>query len=321
MGQTFSRDLSVSWQIIITTLQAMRKSEILDNPTLAVVSTARDTQDCSQRAAQADNGVSVQAARPAHREVEECVREGIQPVIMPTMEQVAAAKAKVQYQDGLFHFAVAGIAGSGKSSLINAFRGLPNNHRDAARTGVVETTSSIGRYPDPKPEYPFVWYDIPGAGTLAQPDWEYFNNQGLFVFDCIIVLFDSRFTETDAAILTNCKRFQIPTYIVRAKADIHIDNIISDIVDPDDNEDEDEDSNEGLYQSLYVQAREQFVAATRATVASNLGNAGLPDQRVYCISKKALLSMKRGRLLPEVIDEVELIKDILEEARSRRCVV
>ncbi|KAL4066455.1 interferon-inducible GTPase-domain-containing protein [Scleroderma yunnanense] len=229
---------------------------------------------------------------------EEGLRKGIHPVILPTTEEVAAAKARVQYQDGLFHFAVAGVAGSGKSSLVNAIR---------ARTGVVETTSSIGRYPDPDPKHPFVWYDIPEAGTLAQSDCQYFNNQGLFAFDCIVVLLDNRFTQIDVAILTNCRRFQIPTYIVRLKADVHIDNIIADMKCADDEEDDDS-------------TREQFIAARRSIVESNLRDAKLPEQRVYCISKKALLSIKKGKLLPEAIDEVEFIQDILKEAQSRRCV-
>ncbi|KAI6140683.1 P-loop containing nucleoside triphosphate hydrolase protein [Pisolithus tinctorius] len=216
----------------------------------------------------------------------------------------------------MFHFAVAGVAGTGKSSLINALRGLRNKDQGAAGAGVVETTSTIGRYPDPNSDNPFVWYDIPGAGTLSQPDWLYFNNQGLFVFDCIIVLFDNRFTQTDAAILTNCRRFQIPTYIVRSKADSHIRNIIDDMgYDPDEDDG-------AQYQSMYVQAREQFITATRATVQRNLQEANLPHQKVYIVSNKNLLTVTKGRKLsPEIIDELELMKDLLEEARSRRCVL
>jgi GTP-binding protein EngB required for normal cell division len=139
---------------------------------------------------------------------------------------VEAAKRRVQYKEGLFHFAVAGVAGGGKSSLINAFRGLRNLDTAAAPTGVTETTLVISRLPDPNEENPFVWYDIPGAGTMKIKDWQYFNEQGLYVFDCIVVVFDSRFTMTDIAMLINCKRFGIPTYIVRSKSDIHIRNIM-----------------------------------------------------------------------------------------------
>lgn len=46
--------------------------------------------------------------------------------------------------------------------------------------------------------------DVPEEGTLSIPDWRYFIDQGLYVFDCIVVLFDNRFTETDVTILRNC---------------------------------------------------------------------------------------------------------------------
>ena len=96
----------------------------------------------------------------------------------------------------------------------------------AAATDVVESTTKVARYTDPNTRNPFLWYDVPGAGTLAFPDWQYFNDMGLFVFDAIIVLFDNRFTDTDVAILRNCARFNIPAYVVRSKAEVHINNIV-----------------------------------------------------------------------------------------------
>ncbi|KAG6334780.1 hypothetical protein ID866_4313 [Astraeus odoratus] len=312
-------------RLVIETIERIKRSRIRDNPTLDAIAGAENPEDYVRRVAQAaadeakaQAAERVEAAEEARKVAEECLSKGIQPVILPTAEEVAAAKQRVQYQDGLFHFAVAGIAGSGKSSLINAFRGLHNSHQAAAGVGVVETTSAIGRYPDPSSESPFVWYDIPGAGTLSQPDWQYFNNQGLFVFDCVIVLFDNRFTQTDAAILANCRRFQIPTYIVRSKADTHIDNIIDDMTDLDDSDAD--DGSQSQYQALYVQAREQFIAATRTSVQRNLANANLPDQRVCIVSNKTMLTIvKKRRLSPTIIDELELLKDLLEQARSRRC--
>ncbi|KAI6156027.1 interferon-inducible GTPase-domain-containing protein [Pisolithus thermaeus] len=228
---------------------------------------------------------SARAAKEAQEKAEDRLREGIQPIVIPTSDELAAAKIRVQYEQGRFHFAVAGVAGSGKSSFVNAIRGLDARHQDAAETGVVETTVTIGRYPDPNPDLPFVWYDIPGAGTLQQPDWLYFNAQGLFVFDCVVVLFDNRFTEMDIAILMNCRRFQIPTYIVRSKADAHILNIMQ-----EDGYDRDRDD-AAVRESLFPSARGQFIAETRATVRKNLKEAGLPNQRVYIVSNKTPLSI------------------------------
>ena len=116
----------------------------------------------------------------------------IQPEVWPTKEEFQSAKKRIQYDPKKFHFAVCGGSGAGKSSLINAFRGLKNSSPQAAHTGVDETTMVITRYPDPREELPykrFVWYDCPGAGTLKTPSWKYFNQQGLFIFDIIILVY------------------------------------------------------------------------------------------------------------------------------------
>ena len=316
---------------IAAVVDSIKRSHIRANPNLDAMDSVQDTEEYVRKVAQAavdkakeEAESEVQAAEEARREAEECLRSGIRPIVLPTATEIAEAKARIQYQGGLFHFAVAGNAGSGKSTLINALRGLGNSHNAAARTGVVETTTMIGRYPDSN--HPFVWYDIPGAGTLTQPDWLYFNNQGLFVFDCVIVLFDNRFTETDAAILKNCSRFRIPTYIVRSKADVHIDNMIKDMTDTDDSDSDDGFDQIGEFdetndQSIRESARERFIADTRATVEHNLRVADLPDQRVYIISSRTLLTtVKKRKLSEEIVDELELMKDILEEARLRRCI-
>ncbi|KAG1766383.1 interferon-inducible GTPase-domain-containing protein, partial [Suillus placidus] len=257
----------------------------------------------------------VKVANAAKEEAERKLKEGIQPVVTPTPEEVSAVKRKVQYREDLFHFAVAGVAGGGKSSLINAFRGLHNKSIDngAAATGITETTMELTRYPNANAEYPYVWYDVPGAGTLKTPDWQYFNAHGLYVFDCIIVLFDNRFTITDIAILTNCRRFKIPTYIVRSKADQHIRNIMKDT-----GYDSDDDESEDQKKTLYQAARQQFIRQTRQSVKDNLENANMPDQRVYIVSNEPMLGLVKERRLKKVIDEIELLNDLIWAAQTRR---
>ncbi|KAG2094222.1 interferon-inducible GTPase-domain-containing protein [Suillus discolor] len=238
-----------------------------------------------------------------------------QLVSIPSEEEIQLAKHGVQYQEGLFHFAATGVSGAGKSSLINAFRGLRNRDEGAAPTGVVETTTNIARFPDPNPKNPFVWYDVPGSGTLNIPDWQYFTAQGLYVFDCIIILFDTRFTMTDLAMLVNCRRLNIPTYIVRSKSDSHIRNIIK-----ESGYDSDEDEDRSRRDVLYSSAREQYIAETRATVRYNLQEAKLPDQRVYIVANSTMVSTVRDQKLSEkTIDELELMRDLFREAQSRRC--
>ena len=119
---------------------------------------------------------------------------GIQPVVWPTEEEFNLAQARIEYNSEKVHLAICGSSGSGKSSLINAFRGFANHDAGAAPAGVVETTMAINRYPDARAEFPhsrFVWFDVPGAGTLDIPRWQYFNDQGLFIFDVIVLVYDT----------------------------------------------------------------------------------------------------------------------------------
>ena len=123
-----------------------------------------------------------------------CLSIGIQPVVWPTKEEFNLAQARIEYNSSKVHLAICGSSGSGKSSLINAFRGFANHDPGAAPAGVVETTIAIDRYPDARAEFPhshFVWFDVPGAGTLDIPGWQYFNNQGLFIFDVIVLVYDT----------------------------------------------------------------------------------------------------------------------------------
>ncbi|KAG2111986.1 uncharacterized protein F5147DRAFT_572914, partial [Suillus discolor] len=76
-------------------------------------------------------------------------------------------------------FAVTGSARAGKSSFINAVRGLSRNHLMAAPTGIIETTSTVGSYPDPCPNSRMIWYDVHGSGTPKVSDWKYFKDMGL----------------------------------------------------------------------------------------------------------------------------------------------
>ncbi|KAI6103783.1 hypothetical protein EDD17DRAFT_1608281, partial [Pisolithus thermaeus] len=167
VGRAMYKAIAASVKSIVESIRGSARTE---NPTLQAIFTAGSPEDFVRKAAQeaADKTTAdkARAAEAARRDAEERLRNGIQPVILPTPEEVIGSES----QDT-----------------------LPGVH-------ISFRHCRISRYPDPNSDNPFVWYDIPGAGTLSQPDWLYFNNQGLYVFDCIIVLFDSRFTQTDIAI-------------------------------------------------------------------------------------------------------------------------
>jgi len=262
------------------------------------------------------------AADKAARQAEQRQQRPIRPVKVPSEEEYEAAKQLLQYEEGYIHFAIAGVAGSGKSSLLNAFLGRRNADRGAAPAGTSETTKEITRYADPNLDNPFVWYDVPGAGTLSIPGWQYFSDQALYVFDAIIVLFDNRFTETDIAILKNSERFNIPTYIVRSKALQHVRNVMTDISPSDYADDAGRAGRDVRGLPLWYAARDKFVQDTRSTVRKNLEDADLPAQRAYIVDKDYLRPIIRGQRepSPDDFDEWKLLRDILDEARRRRVV-
>ncbi|KAF8450083.1 interferon-inducible GTPase-domain-containing protein [Kalaharituber pfeilii] len=267
-----------------------------------------------------------------HREREELLQshlklleKGISPKVWPTKEEWTTARQRLAPGEGKFHCAVAGISGSGKSSLINALRGLRNNSSQAAEVGVTETTRTITYYPDlsvTPPHNRFIWYDVPGAGTLTIPGPQYFNSQGLFVFDLIIVVLDTRFTTQDIAILQQCEYFKIPAFIVRSKANQHISNIMHyQLGYNTDDTDQEED-----YQVTLQKAKQILIKDTRANVRKNLEEGELnPSQRVYIVSAdciRGIVALERqGKKVKKsdlIIDEGDLIRDLLEAISKRR---
>ncbi|KZT69886.1 P-loop containing nucleoside triphosphate hydrolase protein [Daedalea quercina L-15889] len=256
--------------------------------------------------------LAIVVAREAQEQAEREWREGFRPIVFPTQAQMEATKRRLQYNSGFFHIAVAGISGSGKSSLINAFRGLRNKDKGAARTGVVETTSQVVRYPDSDPDLPYTWYDVPGAGTLSIPDWQYFADQGLYIFNCIIIAIDSRFTASDIAILRNCARFQIPAFIARSKSAQHIRNLAEDMNSDTENGDEEEEPDS----ERMARARKRYIQDTRNNFAHQLREAGLLVQRVYLVEKDTLVKAVKGKEPPECIDEMDLIRDMFALANE-----
>lgn len=247
------------------------------------------------------------------------------PLRWPTRDEFQDALRRTQYDRNKFHFAIVGRAGSGKSSLINAFRNLFNRDPGAAKAGTTETTLEIGRYPDPGTEQPrqrMVWYDVPGAGTQRIPHQDYFVRQGLFVFDLVVLAIGDRFEEIDVRIIEDCARFQIPTFIVRSKADMHILNSMKEYGNVRGIEDN---------PALYAKCRDDFIQETQRTVSEGLQRQNLPDQEVYIVSRDVLQRTYNGTLerlrLPdqaqpidaEAIHEWRLSKKLLAAAAGRRC--
>lgn len=241
----------------------------------------------------------------------------------PTRDEFDNSLRCIRYDSSDFHLAIVGRAGCGKSSLINAFRNLWNNDPSAAQTGTKDNTLEISRHQDPGNQPSRQWIvglDTLGAGRDRMADHEYFMNQGLYVFDLIIIAIGDRLEEIDARILQNCAFFEIPTFIVRSKADMHIRNSMN------------EYGHGHLEDNLecYKHYRETFIHNTNIIVQEELRRHGLPLQTVYIVSRDVLQRTYHASLhtstlhgdpaSPEknLIHECSLVKALLTAAQ-RRC--
>ncbi|XP_028251848.1 interferon-inducible GTPase 5-like [Parambassis ranga] len=121
------------------------------------------------------------------------------------------------------NIAVTGESGSGKSSFVNAFRGLDNRDEGAAPTGCVETTREVTEYPHPN--YPNVTlWDLPGVGTTKFPADKYLEHVGLEKFDFFIIVSATRFRENDVKLAQEIQKMGKRFYFVRSKIDSDLQN-------------------------------------------------------------------------------------------------
>lgn len=274
----------------------------------AIASQAEEIQEVEDQIAKVQ--LSARAAEEERKRTEARWRNGIPPGFTPTREDIDEMRAQYGYIDGLKHFAVVGGAGTGKSSLINALRGMTNRDSGAAPINVHETTTNVTRYPDPS-DPKRVWYDVPGAGTLNISDWQYFKDQGLYMFDAVIILYANRFTTTDIALLRTCHNCNIPTFIVRSKSDQYIRNIMYDNgyeTDPDDSRSQ----LDSTFVHAEEKARNKFIKETASDVKRNLEAAGLRPKRVYLVSRSVLMRVVKGKATSSAIDEHDFHRDIID---------
>ncbi|KAK0148558.1 Interferon-inducible GTPase 5 [Merluccius polli] len=114
------------------------------------------------------------------------------------------------------NIAVTGESGSGKSTFVNAFRGIDNRDETAAPTDVVETT--IESYPHPRYPNVILW-DLPGIGTTKFPADQYLKRFGFEKLDFFIIVSAYRFRENDAKLAQEIKKMGKKFYFIRSKID------------------------------------------------------------------------------------------------------
>uniref|UniRef100_A0AAZ1WXM0 IRG-type G domain-containing protein n=1 Tax=Oreochromis aureus TaxID=47969 RepID=A0AAZ1WXM0_OREAU len=101
------------------------------------------------------------------------------------------------------NIAITGESGAGKSTFINAFRGIKNRDEGAAPTDNPNLT---------------LW-DLPGIGTKDFPARKYLKLVGFDKYDFFLIISDTRFRENDVKLAQKIKKMKKNFYFVRSKID------------------------------------------------------------------------------------------------------
>ncbi|KAK7809982.1 hypothetical protein U0070_015719 [Myodes glareolus] len=121
------------------------------------------------------------------------------------------------------NIAVTGETGTGKSTFINALRGLGQEDVGAAPTGVTETTLKRIPYLHPMFSQVTLW-DLPGIGSTSFPPENYLTEMKFGQYDFFIIISATRFKENDAQLAKAITKMNMNFYFVRTKIDTDIDN-------------------------------------------------------------------------------------------------
>ncbi|XP_077192590.1 interferon-inducible GTPase 5-like [Paroedura picta] len=119
--------------------------------------------------------------------------------------------------------AITGVSGVGKSSLVNALRGMTDYEKDAAETGVTETTLTRKKYTHPRFPKVTLW-DLPGTGTPLFVPKKYLKDVHFEEYDFFIIVASHRFTSNDVLLAHEIQKLKKKFYYVRTKVDVSIDS-------------------------------------------------------------------------------------------------
>ncbi|XP_050957151.1 interferon-inducible GTPase 5-like [Labeo rohita] len=136
----------------------------------------------------------------------------------------ATAKAKETFDQLMnvsLNIAVTGKTGSGKSSFVNALRGLNDDDDEAAPTGVIETTEEVIMYERPEMPNVKIW-DLPGIGSPNFKANKYLKDVKFDTYDFFIILNSERFMQNDIMLAKEVRKRKKNFYFVRSKIDSDI---------------------------------------------------------------------------------------------------
>uniref|UniRef100_A0A8D0HJX4 IRG-type G domain-containing protein n=1 Tax=Sphenodon punctatus TaxID=8508 RepID=A0A8D0HJX4_SPHPU len=159
------------------------------------------------------------------------------------------------------NIAITGASGAGKSSFVNAIRGVSDGGKDAAETGIEETTMQVKPYPHPQLPDVTVW-DLPGIGTPKFNAKQYLKTVHFSRYDFFIIISSERFKDHDVQLAQAIRGMKKQFYYVRSKVDNDVKAV-------------EKQGNHNV---------ESVLDQMRTTCIKKLREAGEPSPRVFLIS-------------------------------------
>ncbi|XP_065434892.1 interferon-inducible GTPase 5-like [Chrysemys picta bellii] len=214
-------------------------------------------------------------------------------------EAAAKVKEALEMVDKItLNIAVTGEAGTGKSSFVNAIRGLGDTDADAADTGVNETTMQPTAYPHPSYPNVIVW-DLPGIGTPKFKSDTYLEQVGFSRYDFFIIISCTRFKTHDIELAKEIQRQGKKFYFVRSKVD-------QDLTNEKRHYDE-----EGILKQRkaatkrpHQYSESAILDAIRRKCIEGLEAGGVVSPRVFLVSRQDLRNYDFPKLQETLVDEL-----------------
>ncbi|KAK9976686.1 hypothetical protein ABG768_021891 [Culter alburnus] len=137
----------------------------------------------------------------------------------PAAEKTNKLKSKLKELENVtLNIAVTGMTGAGKSSFVNALRGIGNDDGRAAPTGTTETTMKPNMYPHPFMPNVKIW-DLPGIGSPKFRAKKYLKDVKFNTYDFFLIVTSERFRENDIELATAIQKSNKLFYFIRTKID------------------------------------------------------------------------------------------------------
>ncbi|CAB3999842.1 interferon-inducible GTPase 5-like [Paramuricea clavata] len=123
-------------------------------------------------------------------------------------------------KDVKIRFGITGDSGTGKSTFINAIRGLNDDDDGAAKVDVVEATKEPTEYQHPNNQM-IIFVDLPGIGTPNYPNLPIYSEKvGLEDYDTFLIFTANRFTQNDLELAKKVKSIGKSFSLIRTKIDV-----------------------------------------------------------------------------------------------------